>query len=275
MNQLASDPLFQTVVAPFGAALLAGLLLNRLGWFWAGLSVPLGFYAAAWLIIGLELFPLTSTHKILLTGMAATGVGVVADAVPWGRRHVPWLLAAAGAAVALWVVWPVLVRGEGLSPWLLGGGAGLYLAWLAAAGAVLRGRSLSAAATVFSLALGTGICAIYGASTLLGQLAASLAAAAGAFLFLAVLLPQHNAGAVLLVPGLALSGLLGVSGCVYAKVPWVSLPVLALIPLLARVPWGEARAAWLRALVLLLATLPAAAAAVYVTRYFTGPLPAL
>ncbi len=275
MNQLASDPIFQTAVAPFAAALLVGLLLNRLGWFWAGLSVPLGFYAAAWLIIGLQLFPLTSTHKILLVGLAATVAGLGIDAFPRGLRRLPWGLVAAAGGAALWVVWPVLIRRHGLPFWALGGGAGLYLGWLAAVGAGLRTEALRAGAAVFSLALGTGVCAVFGASTLLGQLAASIAAAAGAFVFLGVLLRRHNAGATLVVPGLVLSGLLGLSGCVYAKVPWLSLPVLGIIPLLARVPLGDVRAAWLRAVMLLLVTLPAAAAAILVTRHVTGPLPSL
>lgn len=275
MNHLAADPVFQTAVAPFAVALVGGLVLNRLGWFWAGLSVPLGFYAAAWLIIGLQLTPLTSTHKILLSGMVAAAAGLLFDALPGGRRRLQWLLAAAAAGAAVWLVWPVLMRREGVSFWLLGGRAGLYLAWLVVAGIGLRGRPLPAGATALSLALGTGICAVYGASTLLGQLAASIAAAAGAFLILAVLLVRHNAGAALLLPALILCGLLGVSACVYAKVPWVSLPVLAVIPVIARLPLDEAKAAWMRAVVLLLATLPAAAAAVYVTRQATGPLPAL
>jgi len=275
MHQLASDPLFQTAVAPFLVALIAGLLLNRLGWYWPGLAAPLGFYAAAWLIIGLELFPLTSTHKTLLSGMVATAAGLVLDASPWGRRRLPWVVAVAAAAAAVWVVWPVLLRREGLSFWALGGGAALYLGWLTAVGAGLRDKPLPAGAAAVSLGLGTGIIAVYGASTLLGQLAASFAAAAGAFLLLAALLPRHKAGGMLMLPALILCGLFGVSGCVYAKVPWDSLPALAIIPVFARLPLDEAKPAWMRAVVLLLVTLAAAAAAVFVTRHVTGPLPSL
>lgn len=263
------------MVAPFAAALISGALLNRLGWFWAALSVPLGFYVTAWMVSGLQLLPLTSTHKILLLGLAAAVVGLALDAYPGIRRHLPWVLFIAGAAASTWVVWPVLMRREGLAFWRLAAGAAVYAGWLTAASGALRTRPLPAGAMILSLALGTAVCAVFGASTLLGQLAASLSAASGAFLLLAVVLRRHQAGATLVTPAVLLCGLLGVSGCVYARLPWFSLAVLMLLPPLARLPLGEGRAAWIKASLSLIATLPVTLAAIVVARHLTGPLPSL
>lgn len=275
MDQLLSDPLVQSAAVPLVTALVSGVLLYRIGWFWAGLSVPLGFYASAWLVTGMQLLPLTSTHKILLLGFVAAIAGLALDGYRGRRRFAPWLLFVAGAAAALWIVWPVVARREGWRSWSLAAGAGLYVGWLMAASAGLRSRPLGAAAMVLSLALGTAVCAVFGASTLLGQLAASIAAAAGAYLLLALLWPRPRAGSTLVTPAVLLCGLLGLSGCVYARLPWHSAAVLAAVPLLARTPLGRGRNAWVTVALQLLLTLPAAGLAILVARHIAGPLPAL
>jgi hypothetical protein len=275
MNQLLSDPVFQSAVAPFAAALIAGALLNLAGWYWPGLSVTAGFYLSAWLAVGLDLFPLTSTHKIILLGGVATLVGIALDAYKGPRRYLPALLFAGGAAAAVWVLWPVLVRKGGSQAWELALGCGLYAGWVLACGSGLRSRPLPAGAMALALATGTGVSAVFGSAVLLGQMGLSMAAAAGAYLLLGVILRGQNAGSILVTPVALLCGLLGVSGVVYAKVPWSALPVLAFIPLLAYLPLREDKPLWLRASMLLLIVLPVAGAAILVTRRITGPLPPL
>lgn len=275
MNQLLSDPVFQTAVAPFAAALIAGVLLNRVGWFWPGLSIMVGFYVSTWLALGSDIFPLTSTHKIILLGGVAILAGIALDAYKGPRRYLTALLLAAGAAAAVWILWPVLVRRGGLQAWGLAVGAGLYTGWLVACSAGLRDRPLPAGVMTLALAMGTGVSAVFGSAVLLGQLGASMAAAAGAYILLGLFLSRQSAGSILVTPVALLCGLLGVSGVVYAKVPWPALPVLSVIPLLAYVPVRKGTAAWARVLTLLLILLPVAAAAILVTRRITGPLPPL
>ena len=275
MNQLLSDPVFQAAIAPFAAALIAGVLLNLAGWFWPGLSITVGFYISTWLAVGLDVFPLTSTHKIILLGVAAILVGIALDVYKGPRLYLPVLLFVAGAAAAVWILWPVLVRNGGLPSWGLGAGAGLYAGWLLACSAGLRSRPLPAAVMALALALGTGVSAVFGSAVLLGQMGASMAAAAGAYILLGLFLPRQNAGSILVTPVALLCALLGVSGVVYAKLPWPALLILSVIPLLSYVPLREGKAAWIRVLTLMLILLPVAGVAILVTRHITGPLPPL
>ena len=275
MSQLLSDPVFQAAVAPFAAALIAGALLNLAGWFWPGLTIMVGFYVSTWLAVGLDVFPLTSTHKIILLGGAAILAGGALDMYKGPRRYLPLLLFIAGAAAAVWILWPVLVRRGGLQSWGLAAAAGLYAGWLLACSAGLRSRPLPAGVMTLALATGTGVSAVFGSAVLLGQMAASMAAAAGAYILLGLFLFEQKAGSILVTPAALLCGLLGVSGVVYAKLPWPALLVLSMIPLLAYAPVREGKAAWIRVLILLLILLPVAGAAILVTSHITGPLPPL
>ncbi len=275
MSQLLSDPVFQAAIAPFAAALIAGVLLNLAGWFWPALSIPVGFYISTWLAVGLDVFPLTSTHKIIMLGAAAIIAGIALDVYKGPRRYLPALLFIAGAAAAVWILWPVLVRRGGLQSWGLAAGAGLYVGWLLACSAGLRNRPLPAGVMVLALALGTAVSAVFGSAVLLGQMAASMAAAAGAYVLLGLFLAGQRAGSLLVTPAALLCGLLGVSGVVYAKLPWPALLVLSMTPVLAYVPVRRPKAAWIRVLILLLIMLPVAGAAILVTRQITGPLPPL
>lgn len=271
MTEWSADPVFQSAIAPFAVALIASLLLYRGGWQWAALSVALGFMAAAWLIMDFRFQPLTSTRKIVLLGIVAAGAGLALGVYRGGRRARLVLLGIGGAAAVLWVVWPVLARREGAALWMLAGGAALYGGWLVAAMDGIRGHALRAGVTSLSLALGAGLSVVLGASAYLGQLASAVAAAAGGYLLVAVFFRALPAGAALTLPAAVLCATVSFAGTVYAKLPWFVLPILATIPLLARVPL-PARARWLQAGVLLVATAPAAVAAVLVTwRVAGGP----
>ena len=96
MDEVLTNPVIQTAVVPFVVALTAGALLNRFGWYWAGLAVIIGFIACAWLIMDLKLVPLTSTRKIIMLGMIAVAAGLVLDLYAGGRRFVPYVMFAGG-----------------------------------------------------------------------------------------------------------------------------------------------------------------------------------
>lgn len=266
---LLSDPIFQSAVAPFVTALVCAVVLNRLGGRWTGLALALGFYLAAWLIEGLRLLPLTSTHKILWLGAGAVVLGLLADALRLSPRTLRWPVAAAGVASAAWVLWPVLSRG-GAATIATGAAMAAYTAWIVAFGTAAAG---GVALMILGLALATAVGAVYGASVLLGQLAGAIAAAAGACLVTALFSARQRGGLTLTLPATLLCALLGAAGHVYARLPWATLGVLAVIPVLAHVPLRADLAEWKRVAVLSLVIVPAAGAAIYVTRHVTGPLP--
>lgn len=273
MDELLANPVFQTAVVPFIAALIAGFILNRLGWYWAGLTIIVGFIACAWLITDLKLFPLSSTRKIILLGLVAVAAGIVLDFYSGVRRFIPYILFAGGAVAALWVIWPALMRKEGMEFWLLAVGACVYAGWLMAAMEGLRTQPIRAGSAALALGMGTGVSAVMGASALLGQLASSIAAASGAYLLLAIFVPKQSAGSILTTPVALLCGLFGIAGHVYATIPWYTLPLLAIIPLLARVPLPKQQSSWMKIILLVLVTVPAAVAAIFVTWWVEGAPP--
>ncbi len=273
MDELLANPAFQAAVTPFFVALIAGFLLKYVGWYWAGLAVMLGFYASVSLVTGFEFTPLTSTRKVVLLGMIAVVVGLALDFFTIKRQYLLSLLAIIGAAALLWVIWPPLMRMEGQLFWLNSAGGIAYVVWLMLSLEGLRNRALRADAATLTLSLGTGIAVLIGASALLGQLASALAAALGAFLLLSVMKKTLPVGFVMMLPVTLLSGLIGMSGLVYAKLPWYCLPILALIPLLARIPLPKRLPLWGQALALVAVTSPAAAGAIYMAWKIAGAPP--
>ncbi len=272
MNALLSNPIVQSAAAPFLVTLSALFMFRRMGWYWGGFAALLGFYAAVYLITEFQLFPLRSTNKILLLGLVAIIIGSLLDLYPWSRRHLPKLLAVAAAVALLWVIWPLLKRKTGIDLWLLGGGAALYAGWMVATMEGLREKPLQADCALLTLTLGTGLAATLGASTLLGQLASALAAACGARWLLHLVNRPAAAGSIMLVPITLLCALIGFAATVYAQLPWYTLPLFALIPLLVRVPLRESRQ-WLQLTTLTLICALPAAIAVYLTWQVAGALP--
>ncbi|HHM05521.1 MAG TPA: hypothetical protein ENJ19_07235 [Gammaproteobacteria bacterium] len=235
-HPLLQDPAFQSGIAPLLTALAAGLLLKRAPWYWAGITLVGGFAVTVALTVGFQFSPLSSTRKIILLGFGAAAVGLALDLYPYGRRWLPAVLFAAGAGAALWMLWPVLQRRGGSAFWMLALTAPLYAGWCAAAFEGLRGQATRLASGAAALALGTGLCALFGASALLGQLGLGLGAAAGGLWLISVLGREARLGSVAALSAGLLCGLLGVAATVFAKVPWYSLAVLALVPALVRVP---------------------------------------
>ena len=273
MDELLTNPVFQTAIVPFITALIAGLVLNRFGWYWGGLTIVIGFIACAWLITDLKLFPLSSTRKIVMLGLIAVAVGIALDVYAGARRFIPYALFISGVVAVLWVIWPVLMRKEGPEFWLLAAGTSVYAGWLMATMENLRLQPSRAGSAALSLGIGTGVSAVMGASALLGQLASSIAAASGAYLLLSLFFPKLSAGSILTTPVALLCGLFGIAGHVYATLPWYTLPLLAIIPLLACIPLPEQKPSWMKMMLLVLATMPAAIAAITIAWWVEGAPP--
>ena len=273
MDELLANPAVQAAIVPFIAALVIGLLLRPVGWYWAGLAVIAGFYASVSLITGFEFTPLTSTRKLVLIGMSAAAVGLALDYLAPKPRQLYPLLALLGGGTLLWLIWPPLMRMEGAALWTHGAGSMAYVIGIVLSLENLRSRPLRATAAAMTLGLGTGIAALMGASALLGQLASALAAATGAFLLLSVFRKTLPIGLLMLLPVALLNGLTGISAMTYAKLPWVSLLALAAIPLLAHLPLPRKLPLWGQAVALVIFTLPAAAGAVYLAWREAGAPP--
>ncbi|MDX1607101.1 MAG: hypothetical protein R3202_12980 [Candidatus Competibacterales bacterium] len=263
MNQLLAMPEVQSGAIPFVVALAVALLLRPLALTWSGLALAAGFYAAAYVIeSGFDFANPTSTDKLLLAGLAAAGVGLIADLLPQRRVLLIGLLALLGGATGIWLVQPLLGREQGTALALLAAGAFAYPAWHAGWSGELRGDSLRSATAGWVLGLATAACVILGASARLGQLALALGVAAGAFWLLAVLIEQLRGGTLFALPAALLGALLGLAGATYARLPWQALALLALVPVLARVPLPGGWPRWVRAIVLALITVPAGVIAV-------------
>ena len=271
MHELLANPAFQAGIIPFVVALLLGLLLNRLGWYWAGLALMAGFVATVYLVVGFQFQPWTSTRKIIALGLGAGGLGILLDIYPWSRRWLPVLLFILAGVAALWLTWPVLLRREGMELWSLGVGSVLFAGWCAAAMESLRSKPIQAVGSAVALGFGTGAAVLLGASALLGELGLAIGAAAGALWLLVAFTRKTEIGSLAMLPAGLLSGLIGIGGHVYAKAPWYSLVLLALVPVCVRVPPPVQWSRWLQLFVpIILASAPAAIAVWLVWRVAGG-----
>jgi hypothetical protein len=231
MSNLLSNPAIQSGVIPLVAALIIALLLKRLGWFWSALSFGVAYYLSVYLAVGFQFFPLTSTRKILILGLIAIALGLIIDSNKIKIKNLFPVMGVLGAAAALWVIWPVLVRQEGAAVFIMLIPSVAYSAWLTASTNKLRLQTDQGAMVALALGLGTGISAILGASALIGQLGMAIGAIAGAFLLLSLFNQNVKSGSTFMLPAGLLSGLLGIGAVIYASLPWYCLIPLAAIPL--------------------------------------------
>lgn len=236
MHELLQNPVVQAGIIPFSTALLLGLILNRGGLYWAGIAFMGGFIATVYVVVGFQFHPWTSTRKIIALGLGAGGLGLLLDFYPGSRRWLPVLLFILAGAAALWLSWPVLQRREGADLFLMGAGSILFTGWCTAVVEPLRLNSAQASAVAVALGFGTGAVVLLGASALLGELGIALGAAGGALWLLTAVTRRIQLGSSAMLPAGLLCGLIGIAGHVYAKVPWYSLALLALVPLCVRVP---------------------------------------
>ena len=259
MNEWLSHPAVQGGLAPFVAALVVATLLRPFNL--AGLAAATGFCVTAYLLNGLAFEPLTAVRKIILLGVGATVVGVLADALARGARSAGVALGVAFGAAAIWVFWTALVHKPASEAVLLGVLAALAVGVTVALSHALRDAPVRAGAAGLGLGLGAGGAAILGASATYGLYGLSIGAASGAFLLVQMITNRRtDAGTTLALPVAAVASLLAAGAVVLAKLAWYAVVPLALVPLAVRLPAPERAPVWLQAVVLALyAAAPAAA----------------
>jgi hypothetical protein len=258
MNEWLSHPAVQGAVAPFVAALIVAILLRpfRL----AGLAAASGFFAAAYLLNGMAFDPLTAARKIIILGVVATVVGVLADAVASSARSAGVALGMGLGAAALWVFWKALAQRPIAEAAISGAGAALAVGVTVALMHPLRGSPVRAGAAGLGLGLGAGGAAILGASATYGLYAISIGAAAAAFLLVQMAVSRRTeAGTTFALPAAAIPMLFATGAALLASLTWFALIPLALVPLAARLPAGERWPVRVQAIVLGLYVLAAAA----------------
>ena len=132
--------------------------------------------------------------------------------------------------------------------WIAGLAAGMLVLASSLDAAVRRDTSISSPLILTIVACGTGVALMLSGSMLLGQLAMVLAAALGAILAVAFLLPKAVEGRGVVPVAVALLASLWLSGCFYADLPSgsavllaaASFPALLLIALSEKVPsWKD------------------------------------
>lgn len=270
MEEFLNHPAVQGGLAPFVIALIVAELLQRLRL--SGLAPIAGFAITVFLISDFSMEPLTSSRKIVLLGLLSALLGLCLAQLSW--RPLRFMLSMAGGMAAIWMTWRILLQQDMPNMLLWGGGCALYTGWLIFWMDTLHDSPIRAGSAGMALGIGTGGSALLGASALLGQFGLALGAAAGAYLLLqAVSGHRLPCGRSFTLPLSLLSGLTGCLAVLTAQLPWYALPVLAGIPLVARIPVPERMGVWLQSLLLSIATMFCTAGAIYLTWQVAGAPP--
>jgi hypothetical protein len=254
---LLNNPAVQSSVAPFLAGLLVAAVLFplRLG----GLAAAAGFGATVYLVGDFNLESLDSKRRAVLVALAAPVLGVLADLAFKPTRATGVVLGSIFAAAAGWVFFNLLRQKSGADLALHAAGIAAFILWSVAFTVSLHGDALRAGAAGLGLGLGAGVGAVLGASALLGQYGMGLGAGCAAFLLLNMILgPRVGAGVTLTLTASVAASLVAVGAMLTGQFPWYALAVLALVPVLVRLPLPKG-AAWMQAIA---ASLYAAAAAI-------------
>ena len=260
MEELLNHPAVQGGVAPFVAGLAVACLLAPLRA--GGLAAGAGFLTAVFLVSGFQFSPLTATRKLILLGMLAPAVGLLADIAFKPARATGPVLGAVFGAASVWVFVSVLTQKPAGEAALLGGGVALLTAWLVAATYSLRDQPVRLGAAGVVIGVGVGVAAVLSASASFGQYGMALGAGAGGYLLIQMVLGRVQVGgAAFAVAVGVIGGLLAGASFLLAQLPWMALPLLALIPLAAHAPLPGKAPVWAQAILAsVYAAIPAAAA---------------
>ena len=271
-TSLLEHPAIQSGVAPFLCALLISGIFYRFSTL-AGLSIVAGFIVSAFLSTGFSFDPLTSTRKITLLILVAPVLGIL---LAISEKYSRLLLNAFylfGALAMLWVMWPVLSRDpvDMIMPVI---GYMVYAAWMV--GLFMRlseTTALSAGAASTAVGFGVGITALIGASALLGQMGLSLGAAGAAYLLVQLLSKQDmDAGFTITLTSGFMAALILPAAVVYAKVPWIVIPLIAIVPLFAFYPFEDEQSIWKNTISLLIVMALPIGYAIYLTVQSAGEM---
>jgi hypothetical protein len=246
LEQLLNHPAIQSSAVPLLASLLIAAIFLPLRL--SGLGAAGGFLAAVYIIGNFAMEPLTATRKIVVVGAAAALLGAMADLAFKPTRAAGFVLGTLFGVASIWVFWTVLVQQPAARALLFGGATVLLLLWLTAVMLPLQDDPVRAGAAGLGLGLGCGTAAIFGASALLGQYGLALGTACGGVLLLLMIFGKRvTAGASLVLPVAAAGGLILAGAVLLAQLAWWAAAVVALAPLVVRLPLPTKSAVWLRA----------------------------
>lgn len=264
MTALLANPLVQSALLPFMLTLVLAFALRSLVPRWWGLALPMSFYPAALLIAGVDLWPLTSTRKILVLGVVAVIVALILSWRPIEGRPRIVLLAVVISSATCWVLWPLLMRTEGMVLFSLVGASLVFMLYSVLLSDLQRADVPVQLLSASLYSVGIAVAAMTGGSALLGQLAGALAAVTGGLLVVVLLANKVTIRDILLLPASLMAGLLGLTAVVYASLAWQGLLCLMLLPLLSFIPL-KLNNVWIKLLVLLLLMLVIISGAVYIS----------
>jgi len=280
---LFDHPAIQSGVAPFVIALIVAGIFYRFKAL-AGLAIVSGFVVSVLLSSGISLEPLTSTRKITLLVLIAPILGLLLSSVSYSRLYSKiWLnvFYTLGALAMLWVVWPVLSR-HPVDMLIPVAGYLIYAAWMVGVFFRLSEATAVAAGTAATASgFGVGLTALIGASALLGQMGLSLGAAGAAYLFIQLFfkrgsqpgdLQDGEAGFTVTLTSGFMAALILPAAVVYAKVPWIVLPLIAIVPLVAFYPFEDESRIWKNTVTLLAVMALPVAYAIYLTLQSAGTM---
>jgi len=240
------NPAIQAAGAPFVVALVLALVLRPFLPGGIGLAIIGGFFIAVLLTSGLTLQPLTATRKIIICSLVLPFVALLLELSvvmlhsAWLKRLIQTLPALLLATAALWIIWPVVQRQEGMAIWLMVTPVMLYAAVIiygtGALGRMQKQVSNVQAANALVLAMGTGVTTLIAASALYSQLAFAVSAATGAVVVVGLLGSTEKftkLGMLTVYAAAVPVTLLAAAATVYAQLPVLVLLCLAFVPLFA------------------------------------------
>lgn len=271
MQELLNNPAVQAGFAPFLVALIAVELFRRIRL--SGLAIIAGFAVTVYLASDFNMVPLTAVKKIVLLGSISALLALVL--VLLQLRWFAWLLPILGAAGAIWTVLRILQNQEPQVALLWGAGSAAYAAILVRAMDALSDQEpLRAAGAATALGIGTGGAALVGASALLGQFGLALGSAAGAHLLIQMASNKPlPTGRTFTLPLAVIAGLTGCLAVLSAELPWYALPILAAIPVMARLLPLPHRSVRIRSMLLSILAFALVAIAIYLTWRVAGGVP--
>jgi hypothetical protein len=242
---MLSNPAVQGGIAPLLAGFVVALALSRTRF--AGLAILAGYVVMIALTSGFSFTPLSTSRKILVIGLVAPLLGLIADFVPRAARVVVPVIGAVAGMAAVWTFLPVLQNKDAGTAWPTAIALALLVFVLVFTTARHREDGVRTAAAGIGLGIAVGVAALLSASS--GYLLQGLAlAAASGGLMLAQMLTNRGAkaGLVATLPIAMLTALFSGAILVLAAAPWYALPLLALVPVAAAVPLPTGWPVWLR-----------------------------
>jgi len=267
LHALLIHPAVQSGLEPFIAAMIVAELFLRMRL--SGLAIIAGFSVMLYLVSDFSFEPLTPEHKIVLSGFLSTLLGLLFMVFNPGWLRP--LLTLAGGGAAIWAMLSILKQYELLALPLWAGGCAIYVGWLVFWFDGLHNASARAGSAGMALGLGSGMSALFCATKLPEQIGFAVGAAASAYLLIQIITNSPlPCGRLFTLPLSIIAGLSGCLAILTTKLPWYSLPLLALIPVAAQIPLSGIRSLWLLSVLLSVISLVFAGGAVYLTWRVVG-----